>query len=58
MNHDHRHARNRLLGVLLQSERGQLDPSLSEAGLPVAVLIRAILVERIREVADAVEGGE
>lgn len=55
MNHDSQFRANRLAGLSLQAQRSSLDPILSEAGIPIAVLIRDVLVERIRDVVGAVE---
>lgn len=57
MNHDLAFTRNRLLGLALQFERGEMDREFAAAEMPVAEM-RAAVVQRIRQLADAIEGAE
>lgn len=54
MNHDAAFTRNRLLGLALQLERGQLDHEFAESEAPIAER-RELIVRRIRELADRFE---
>lgn len=54
MNHDDAFCRNRLLGLALLIERGQVDREFAESDVPIADR-RALIVKRIRELADAIE---
>ena len=54
MNHNRTFAGNRLRGLALQLERGQLDHEFAESGVPVAER-RELIVRRIRQLADKSE---
>lgn len=55
MNHNRTFACNRLRGLALLFERGELDAGFTAAELPIAA-IRESVVRRIRELADVIEG--
>lgn len=56
MNHDRAFTSNRLLGLALQFERGELDAEFAAAEVSIADL-RSLVADRIRQLADAVDGG-
>ena len=57
MNHDRAFTRNRLAGLALLFERGELDKEFAAAEVPIADM-RAVVVQRIRELADSIGGAE
>lgn len=57
MSHDRIFAGNRLRGLALLFERGQLDAEFAAADAPLDGMREAV-VRRIRELAGVIEGGE
>lgn len=57
MNHDCTFARNRLAGLALQLERGQLDHEFADSEVPIAER-RALIVRRVRELGDKIGRGD
>lgn len=55
--HDREFRRNRLRGLALQIERGQVDGEFAECDAPISPLSRALMVKRIRELADTIAAG-
>lgn len=54
MNHNAEFRRNRLLGLALAFERGELDKEFAAAEVSISDL-RSTVAQRIRELADAIE---
>ena len=57
MNHNRTFLTNRLRGLALQFERGQLDAEFTAAEVPISDM-RSTVAERIRQLADAIEDGQ
>jgi hypothetical protein len=55
MNHDRTFASNRLRGIADQAARGDLDPILADVNPPLAACLRAVLAQRARQIADALD---
>jgi len=55
MNHDRTFAQNRLRGIAEQAARGDLDPIFADADPPLAACLRAMLAQRARQLADALD---
>lgn len=54
MNHDFIHKANRLRGLALQIERGEVDRDFAESAVPIAER-RDLIVQRMRDLAAELE---